>query len=231
MGRRAARKTAGRKSSHPRPVCAYGSLNIHHFSILFNTLGRAGENFFKRPFPPWGIRGKSPAYTSLYATSRLRVWPKGKKLLLGRAAAFRKNLSVGRAAAEAGPAGFAFSRKPFVEKAGAPCGVQRKLYGRLLFSFSTDSGAFPSFSKGEPGEYPKAPPPSGLTAAGQNGTITLLNGKVRFPLPPLSRGIDRAGRHSFGIAAAGAACILIERKQGPEQNGTKPGRECPAAWE
>lgn len=109
--------------------------------------------------------------------------------------------------------------------------VQRKLYGRLLFSFSTDSGAFPSFSKGEPGEYPKAPPSSGLTAAGQNGTITLLNGKVRFPLPPLSRGIDRAGRHSFGIAAAGAACILIERKQGPEQNGTKPGRECPAAWE
>lgn len=118
-----------------------------------------------------------------------------------------------------------------LEKTGAPCGVQRKLYGRLLFSFATDSGAFPSFSKGEPGEYPEAPPPSGLTAAGQNGTITLLNGKVRFPLPPLSRGIDRAGRHSFGIAAAGAACILIERKQGPEQNGTKPGRECPAAWE
>ena len=118
-----------------------------------------------------------------------------------------------------------------LEKTGAPCGVQRKLYGRLLFSFSTDSGAFPSFSKGEPGEYPKAPAPSGLTAAGQNGTITLLNGKVRFPLPPLSRRIDRAGRHSFGIAAAGAACILIERKQGPEQNGTKPGRECPAAWE
>ena len=108
-----------------------------------------------------------------------------------------------------------------------PVDVQRKLYGRLLFSFSTDSGAFPSFSKGEPGEYPKAPPPSGLTAAGQNGTITLLNGKVRFPLPPLSRGIDRAGRHSFGIAAAGAACILIERKQGPEQNGTKPGRSVP----
>lgn len=118
-----------------------------------------------------------------------------------------------------------------LEKTGASCGCTAKLYGRLLFSFSTDSGAFPSFSKGEPGEYPKAPPPSGLTAAGQNGTITLLNGKVRFPLPPLSRGIDRAGRHSFGIAAAGAACILIERKQGPEQNGTKPGRECPAAWE
>ena len=170
----------------------------------------------------------------MYATSRLRVWPKGKKLLLGRAVAFRKNLSVGRAAAEAGPAGFAFSRKPFREDRCVlwiPVGVQRKLYGCLLFSFSTDSGAFPSFSKGEPGEYPKAPAPSGLTAAGQNGTITLLNGKVRFPLPPLSRGIDRAGRHSFGIAAAGAACILIERKQGPEQNGTKPGRECPAAWE
>ena len=60
MGRRAARKTAGRKSSHPRPVCAYGSLNIHHFSILFNTLGRAGENFFKRALFPLGNKGEIP---------------------------------------------------------------------------------------------------------------------------------------------------------------------------
>ena len=109
-----------------------------------------------------------------------------------------------------------------------PVDVQRKLYGRLLFSFSTDSGAFPSFSKGEPGEYPKAPAPSGLTAAGQNGTITLLNGKVRFPLPPLSCGIDRAGRHSFGIAAAEAACILIERKQGPGPSSRGAPRQAAA---
>lgn len=118
-----------------------------------------------------------------------------------------------------------------LEKTGASCGCTAKTLRPPSFLFFDRLRRFFLFSKGEPGEYPEAPPPSGLTAAGQNGTITLLNGKVRFPLPPLSRGIDRAGRHSFGIAAAGAACILIERKQGPEQNGTKSGRECPAAWE
>ena len=167
----------------------------------------------------------------MYATSRLRVWPKGKKLLLGRAAAFRKNLSVGRAAAEAGPAGFAFSRKPFREDRCVLWMYSENFTAAFFSLFRQTPALFPLFQKGSPGNIRKPPPPSGLTAAGQNGTITLLNGKVRFPLPPLSRGIDRAGRHSFGIAAAGAACILIERKQGPEQNGTKPGRECPAAWE
>ena len=60
MGRRAARKTAGRESSHPRQVCAYGSLNIHHFSILFNTPERASANFFPEGCPGRRNKGLFP---------------------------------------------------------------------------------------------------------------------------------------------------------------------------
>ena len=123
-----------------------------YFSIPWGGLAKI---FSKGPFSPWGIRGKSPAYTSVYATSRLRVWPKGKKLPLGRAAAFRKNLSVGRAAAEAGPAGFAFSRKPFREDRCVLWMYSENFTAAFFSLFRQTPALFPLFQKGSPGNIRK----------------------------------------------------------------------------
>lgn len=119
-----------------------------------------------------------------------------------------------------------------LEKTGASCGCTAKTLRPPSFLFFDRFRRFSLFFKRGARGISESPAAFRLDSGWAKRYNNTIKWESAFsPAPPLSRGIDRAGRHSFGIAAAGAACILIERKQGPEQNGTKPGRECPAAWE
>ena len=114
-----------------------------YFSIPWGGLAKI---FSKGPFSPWGIRGKSPAYTSLYATSRLRVWPKGKKLLLGRAAAFRKTCLWGGLPQRRGLRVLLLAAS-LLEKTGASCGCTAKTLRPPSFLFFDRLRRFSLFFK------------------------------------------------------------------------------------